>query len=174
MLRKISLVTICIAVTVFLIGCQTTQLGSIHLSDIGRYTSLKKGESTKKDVFISFGQPCDVIENEGGGSQWRYYKIDVSMSGATFVPIVNLVAGGSNSQLQISTFTFDKGAYYVNVETSDRQDYTNQWAGMAKAASLADSDSRSARVESEMNSLNLPFDSKFAKQMADLQVFWDR
>lgn len=152
-------------------GCATTESGARNLSDIGRYTSLKQGFSTKKDVFILFGQPHDVQHMDDKTSLWRYFQTKSSTSVATFIPFVGLVAGGVDSQTLITTIHFDDRNNFSRLNTRDVKKTTNMWAGLARATELGANDQKGQRVESEMSALNLPFDKGLAQSMRDIEVF---
>ena len=78
------------------IGC-ATNIGNKNMIDVGRFMNLEKNVSTKKDVYTEFGQPHDVNYIANDESFWTYYYSKMQMNGATFVPFIGLVAGGSNT-----------------------------------------------------------------------------
>lgn len=154
-------------------GCATTEHGARNLSDIGRYTSLKQGASTKKDVYISFGQPHDVQYLDDKSSFWRYFQSKTSSNAATYIPLVGLVAGGIDSQTLISTIHFNADDLYIRVNTRDVKKTTNMWSAMSRSSDLRGQDKKSERVVAEMNKLKLPFDEHLAKYMSDVEVLAD-
>jgi hypothetical protein len=142
-------------VILFIISSCATNFGSSQTQDFGRYLSVKEGESSKADIFDAFGQPGDVNYFENSESVWVYYAVSMTTSGATYIPIVGLFAGGSNSNTQISKFYFDQNGILLKVETSSKTQYVNQWVGMGTAFSSND---YAKRIENEMAKLELPFD----------------
>ncbi len=154
-----------------LAGCATSEHGARNLSDVGRYTQLQKSVTTKKDVFISFGQPHDVQYAEDHASFWRYYQAKTSSNVATFIPFVGLLAGGVNSSTMTATIFFDQEGKYQNLTTKDVSKSTNMWAGMARGSALAKEDKKGERVKLEMDKMRLPFDEQIAKKMAGIEIF---
>ena len=71
----------------------------------------------------------------------------MTTSGATYIPVVGLFAGGSNSNTQISKFYFDPNGILLKVETSSKTQYVNQWVGMGTVFSSND---YTKRIENEM------------------------
>lgn len=142
------------AVLLIISSC-ATNYGASKTQDFGRYLSVKEGESSKTDIFDTFGQPGDVNYFENSESVWVYYAGSMTISGATYIPIVGLFAGGNNSNTQISKFYFDPDGILIKVETSSKTQYVNQWVGMGTVFSSND---YVKRIENEMAKLELPFD----------------
>ena len=142
------------AVLLIISSC-ATNYGASQTQDFGRYLSVKEGESSKTDIFDTFGQPGDVNYFENSESVWVYYAGSMTISGATYIPIVGLFAGGNNSNTQISKFYFDPDGILIKVETSSKTQYVNQWVGMGTVFSSND---YVKRIENEMAKLELPFD----------------
>jgi outer membrane protein assembly factor BamE (lipoprotein component of BamABCDE complex) len=152
----------------FVSGC-ATNIGSSQIEDFGKYTSLEKGVTTKEDVFSLFGQPHDVRYFESGENVWVYYHVKMTMSGATFIPIVGLFAGGNNSDVRIANFYFSDDVY-SKLETLSKSQYVNQWVGMATIAVKND---EMDNVDKEMAKLNLPFDQGIARRMKGVSELFD-
>lgn len=154
-------------------GC-ATNIGNVKTEDFGSYLQLEKGKSTKEDVHRIFGQPQDVKYLESGsGSIWEYIYARSTMSGATFVPIVGLFAGGNNVDAKVSTFYFNELGVFSNVETVSKSKYVNQWVGITKGVSDAVNDKAPDRVQNEMNKLKLPFDEKAANRLKGIETWTD-
>ena len=113
-----------LALLIFITSC-ATNFGSSQTQDFGRYLSVKEGISSKSDIFDSFGQPGDVNYFENSESVWVYYAVSMTMSGASYIPVVGLFAGGSNTNTQISKFYFDPNNILLKVETSSKTQYVN-------------------------------------------------
>jgi hypothetical protein len=141
-------------------GC-SHHFGPAALQDIGRYTTLQPGLSTKADVYQRFGQPSDVLTNTEG-TRWSYIQVDMSIHGATFVPFVGLIAGGSNMAVTSAMFYFDATGQYQRVETSKESHYQNMWAGMAGV--LTAGNTAEARVRTEMHAEGRLFDEAAWKE----------
>ena len=157
------------AVVIFISSC-ATNYGSSQTQDFGRYLSVNEGVSSKVDIFDSFGQPGDVNYFENSESVWVYYAVSMTTSGATYIPIVGLFAGGSNSNTQISKFYFDSNNILLKVETSSKTQYVNQWVGMSTAFSSND---YAQRIENEMAKLELPYDQFKALEIKGMHSIVD-
>ena len=101
---------------------------------------------------------------------WTYYAVSASMNGATFVPIVGLFAGGTNNTVRIGYIYFDQENLYQKVETQTKEQYVNQWVGIA---TIADENDEKDRVLEEMTKYDLPFDQTTADQMKGVQTLFD-
>ena len=154
----------------FIISSCATNFGSTQTQDFGRYLSVKEGESSKVDIFDTFGQPGDVNYFENSESVWTYYAVSMTTSGATYIPVVGLFAGGSNSNTQISKFYFDPNGILLKVETSSKTQYVNQWVGMGTVFSSND---YTKRIENEMAKLELPFDQFKALEIKGMHSIVD-
>ena len=153
-----------------IISSCASNYGASQTQDFGRYLSVKEGESSKTDIFDTFGQPGDVNYFENSESVWVYYAVSMTANGATFIPIVGLFAGGSNSNTQISKFYFDPNGILLKVETSSKTQYINQWVGMSTAFTSND---YAVRIENEMAKLELPFDQFKALEIKGMHVIVD-
>jgi hypothetical protein len=158
-----------VASLVFLAGC-ATNFGSKTVDDFGRYTQLEKDATDKVGVYDIFGQPHDVTYLASGECMWTYYAVSASMNGATFVPIVGLFAGGTNNTVRIGYIYFDQENLYQKVETQTKEQYVNQWVGIA---TIADENDEKDRVLEEMTKYDLPFDQTIADQMKGVQTLFD-
>jgi hypothetical protein len=157
-----------IAIIMILSGCATTEHGARNLSDIGRYTTLQKGVTTKRDVYISFGQPHNVQYMQENTSLWRYFQSKTSSSAATFIPFVGLIAGGVDSQTLTTSINFDENNLYQSVTTDNTKKTTNMWA---LAGQTTDATAKIELVKNEMKFLKLPFDENLAKKMIEIEIF---
>lgn len=163
----------CIVASSLLSGC-ASNIGNRQINDIGRYMSLEKGKSDKRTVYATFGQPHDVIYRPSGDSSWEYYYSKATVSGASFIPFVGLVAGGLNTDTTISRMLFDSSGIFEKVETQSYVNYINQWAGIAESTNELLTDTKHLRVEPEMQKLGFIFDPAVAKSVKDIGVVTKR
>jgi hypothetical protein len=165
-LKALLLVSI---IPVLLTGC-ATNIGNRNTTDIGRFMNLEKNTSTKNDVYTEFGQPHDVNYIANNESFWTYYYTKMEMSGATFVPFIGLVAGGSNTDTTVTDFYFDRDAVFTKISSQNFTKYVNQWVGITKGVHELVTDEKHERVEAEMKRLGLPFDPKIAQSVKDIGI----
>ena len=160
----------CVAIFSQLQGC-ASNFGSKTVDDFGKYVELEKGKTDKKGVYDIFGQPHDVEYLASGECLWTYYAVSSNMSGATFVPFVGLLAGGNNYTVRISNIFFDQSDKYQKVETQTKEQYVNQWVGIA---TIADSNKEKDHVLAEATKYQLPFDQAIADQMKGVKSLLDK
>lgn len=164
-------------ITYFLAACFCSLLsscssnhGNAAIKDFGRYANLEKNKSNKMDVYKSFGQPHNVAHSNRI-SQWSYFNTQASVSGATFVPFVGLVAGGSNNKIFSADFFFNSKNILENYSTNEKGSYTNTWVGIGRGAASHLSDTQAQRVEREMQELGLPFDKAEAREAREMGAY---
>jgi hypothetical protein len=151
-----------------------TNVGNPNVNDFGKLLEMEKSVSTKSDVYDSFGQPHDVDYIANNESMWTYFHSKMTMSGATFVPFIGLVAGGSNADTSIMDFYFDNSGVYQKISRSNSTKYVNQWVGIAKGVNELATDKKHERVAEEMKKLNLPFDKEVANSVKDIGIVSDQ
>lgn len=165
---------IAVAFAMSLAGCTTIEMGSTKITDPEVTAQLVQQKATKKTVYITLGQPHDVLyENqntEGGLSQWIYYFIHTETSGVTLVPVVGLFAGGINSDTTKITYFFNKKNQVYKTKHDAFSGYLNQWQGMAQLGSAAEQDKKPQRVKKEMEKLGLPFDETKAAEVTGVEL----
>ena len=115
-MKRLALILVLLITT----GC-ASNFGSQQIDDFGRYAQLQADQTSKEQTYDLFGQPHDVRYLENGESVWIYYSVSMTMNGATFVPLVGLIAGGSNAQARIANFYFNPENIYQKVETLTKQ-----------------------------------------------------
>lgn len=146
----------------FLAGC-ATNYGSQGIDDFGRYSLLEKNKTNKLSAHEIFGQPYDVNYYDTGDSSWTYYNVSMVTHGATFVPVIGLFAGGSNTNIRAAVLHFSAAGLYQKVETWQKGRYNNTWGMSGRLINARNEESD--RVEAEMHRLGLPFDREFANKM---------
>jgi hypothetical protein len=159
-----------IALLIMLLLCSGCFVaGSPEIRDIGRYMSLQKGESTKHDVYRVFGQPYDVVMDQG--TVWIYYQVKLQMSTATLIPFVGLFAGGTDTDLMTTKIKFD-GGLMSGVETEQKSYYVNQWVGMTgnHPMPLMGTVEVEERVKAEMMEYGLPYKSRAERPEVKAEV----
>ncbi len=88
--------------TIALVSCASvgTQVKNEDL------TGFKKGETTKEQVITKLGKPDTFGIDSDGNEIVTYTYAYMRPKGATFIPIVGIFAGGTNTTSSITTFTF--------------------------------------------------------------------
>jgi hypothetical protein len=156
---------ICVAVAAVLL-CSCVTYGNKSLDDPKKYLNIREGRSTKRDVFAVFGQPQDVDYSEDRArSMWTYFKVQTSPNAWSYVPYVGILAGGTNEEITKVFFFFDADQRLIRMQTDKKSDSENSWAGMSRAISQGNTDTRAEHVAAEMAKIGLPFDKKAAHKV---------
>lgn len=145
----------------------TINQGNMAIKDFGRYSDLEKGKSKKSEVYTGFGQPHDVLY-QGQDSQWTYYNLQSTMSAATFLPFIGLIAGGMNNQVSQADFFFDSKDTLLRYSTSQRSKFTNSFVGVVQGTASHLSNTQAERVQKEMAKYNYTYDKKEARKARDV------
>lgn len=69
-------------------------------------SKLVKGKTTNQDVLSQFGEPYSRSTQEDGNEVWTYVMHNTQMSSISFIPVVGLLAGGSDNQSKTLEITF--------------------------------------------------------------------
>ncbi|CNE66126.1 hypothetical protein RZR38_24960 [Citrobacter freundii] len=57
-----------------------------------------KNKTTKTDIMAKLGEPDTRTTLNDGNEQWRYFMSNNQFNAATFIPVVGLFTGGSQTQ----------------------------------------------------------------------------
>ena len=168
-IKNKSSLTAILIISIFISGC-ASNFGSSETQDFGKYLSLKQGASHKTDVYDNFGQPADIEYFPNDESVWTYFAVSMTTSAASFIPIVGLVAGGSNMDTQVSKFFFDTDNLLLKIETSSKTQYVNDWVAIGTAFGSND---YAKRIEDEMEKFELPYDQMKAMEIKGMHSIAD-
>ena len=84
------------------------------------------GKTSLKEVIDVLGNPNSKTKNSDGSSILVWIKSNVKVKAASFIPYVNLLAGGATSDMQITSVTFDRDNIVQEFSTSTHQsDYNS-------------------------------------------------
>jgi outer membrane protein assembly factor BamE (lipoprotein component of BamABCDE complex) len=140
-----------------LVSCATTELGNTKIAEAGRYMQLNIDESTKRDVYLVFGQPMYVSYDENDSSVWVYKKIDMTPSGWSYVPFWGLVVGGQNVEEEVAYFEFSSEGVLSNISNRANGGYVNTWVGLMGGGVQDDEPEDAYSVKDEMSKYSLPY-----------------
>ena len=93
-------------------GCASA--GQKRITDDKLIAQIVKGKSTKADLEKLLGKPTQVDFTDSGLEKWVYMYVTYQMRGTTFIPIVGMFAGGSDTQMDSLTVLFDKNGVVEN------------------------------------------------------------
>jgi YD repeat-containing protein len=66
-----------------------------------------RGRTTEAEVVAALGQPDSTTRSEDGSRIDAYTYVKASANAASFIPYVNILAGGSTAKYTTVAFTFD-------------------------------------------------------------------
>lgn len=96
--------TLILAALLLLAGCASagTQIDATQVSKI------EKGVTNQQDIRDMFGSPYSSGITADGETFYIYTFARTTTKGATFIPVVGLFAGGSDTQIETLQIWFDK------------------------------------------------------------------
>lgn len=104
---------------VLLSGCATvgTQID-------GNYTqSIKEGVTTEREIIAALGAPLTVTQNSDGTKTLMYVYSEAQTKAATFIPVVGLFAGGTDTKSQSLVVIIKDGLVQSWSMTESEQEY---------------------------------------------------
>lgn len=95
----------CAIVAISLSGCFGMRSGQKF--DDSSVKNIRTGKTTKTEVLSFFGQPPTRTSLGGGQETWtyQYQEIKSHATAATYIPIVNMFAGGAESTTETQALT---------------------------------------------------------------------
>lgn len=85
----------------------------------------EKGIATRAQVIAKLGQPNGSSVIADGTRVDVYVHIHAAANGASYVPVVGLMAGGASSNSNTATFTYDATGVLKSISTSTGQSQVN-------------------------------------------------
>ncbi|EPH5848789.1 MULTISPECIES: hypothetical protein [Citrobacter] len=87
-------------IIVFLLsGCSTS--GNQNLKNEtpqSLQSKIIKNKTTKTELLTKLGEPDTRTTLDSGNEQWRYFMYNNQFNASTFIPVVGLLTGGSQTQ----------------------------------------------------------------------------
>lgn len=87
-------------ITIFSIsGCSTS--GNQNLKNEtpqSLQSKIIKNKTTKTELLTMLGEPDTRTTLDSGSEQWRYFMYNNQFNASTFIPVVGLLTGGSQTQ----------------------------------------------------------------------------
>ncbi|HHE3530049.1 TPA: hypothetical protein ACPDQB_001220 [Yersinia enterocolitica] len=87
-------------IAIFLIsGCSTSGNQNLRKETPQSLQSkIIKNKTTKTDIMTKLGEPDTRTTLDDGNEQWRYFMSNNQFNASTFIPVVGLFTGGSQTQ----------------------------------------------------------------------------
>ncbi|KAA1176688.1 hypothetical protein [Photorhabdus heterorhabditis] len=88
-----------ITTTLFITGCSTSGNQKIKNETAQSLQSkIIKNKTTKAEIVSKLGEPDTKTTLDDGNEQWRYFMYNNQFNATTFIPVVRLFTGGSQTQ----------------------------------------------------------------------------
>ncbi|EBQ9589077.1 hypothetical protein LHY28_004336 [Salmonella enterica] len=96
-------------IIVFLLsGCSTS--GNQNLKNEtpqSLQSKIIKNKTTKTELLTKLGEPDTRTTLDSGNEQWRYFMYNNQFNASTFIPVVGLLTGGSQTQSKTLEIDFN-------------------------------------------------------------------
>jgi outer membrane protein assembly factor BamE (lipoprotein component of BamABCDE complex) len=96
-------------IIVFLLsGCSTS--GNQNLKNEtpqSLQSKIIKNKTTKTELLTNLGEPDTRTTLDDGNEQWRYFMYNNQFNASTFIPVVGLLTGGSQTQSKTLEIDFN-------------------------------------------------------------------
>ena len=96
-------------IIVFLLsGCSTS--GNQNLKNEtpqSLQSKIIKNKTTKTELLTKLGEPDTRTTLDDGNEQWRYFMYNNQFNASTFIPVVGLLTGGSQTQSKTLEIDFN-------------------------------------------------------------------
>ncbi|EAR7757558.1 hypothetical protein EZ440_22690 [Salmonella enterica] len=103
-----SMATVFIITTLFITGCSTSGNQKIKNETAQSLQSkIIKNKTTKAEIVSKLGEPDTKTTLDDGNEQWRYFMSNNQFNAATFIPVLGLFTGGSQTQSKTLDIEFN-------------------------------------------------------------------
>ena len=85
----------------------------------------KVGVTTEQEIIAKLGTPNKVITNTDGSKVDIYLHVASNIHAASFIPVVGIFAGGTSTNSDSATFTFDPQNVLKSISNSSGQQDVN-------------------------------------------------
>ncbi|EBG8756563.1 hypothetical protein FJP20_23805, partial [Salmonella enterica] len=80
-------------------GCSTSENQNLKKDTPQSLQSkIIKNKTTKTELLTMLGEPDTRTTLDSGNEQWRYFMYNNQFNASTFIPVVGLLTGGSQTQ----------------------------------------------------------------------------
>ncbi|HCT9899622.1 TPA: hypothetical protein OUD55_004275 [Citrobacter koseri] len=93
--------------TFLLSGCSSTGNQSLrNETSQSLQSKIVKNKTTKSEITSALGEPDTRTTLDSGNESWRYFMVNNQINASSFIPIVGLFTGGSQSQARTLDIDF--------------------------------------------------------------------
>ncbi|EEJ2874917.1 hypothetical protein AA22_004735, partial [Salmonella enterica subsp. enterica] len=88
-------------------GCSSTGNQSLrNETSQSLQSKIVKNKTTKSEITSALGEPDTRTTLDSGNESWRYFMVNNQINASSFIPIVGLFTGGSQSQARTLDIDF--------------------------------------------------------------------
>ncbi|HIC3679647.1 TPA: hypothetical protein ACW4EH_004808, partial [Salmonella enterica] len=96
-----------LTITFLLSGCSSTGNQSLrNETSQSLQSKIVKNKTTKSEITSALGEPDTRTTLDSGNESWRYFMVNNQINASSFIPIVGLFTGGSQSQARTLDIDF--------------------------------------------------------------------
>ncbi|EMU1130015.1 hypothetical protein WM508_004086 [Citrobacter koseri] len=101
------IISLFLTITFLLSGCSSTGNQSLRKETSQSLQSkIVKNKTTKSEITSALGEPDTRTTLDSGNESWRYFMVNNQINASSFIPIVGLFTGGSQSQARTLDIDF--------------------------------------------------------------------
>lgn len=129
------------ALPIFVLLCGCYSSGNRRIGDDSILEKIQKGKTTKAELLALLGKPNAAGLSWMGSEHWTYMYAHAEVTGATFIPIVGPLVGGTTHKMNTLTIQLDQNGIVQNFTSSEIRGgsgiYEDQYEGETKKTSGA-------------------------------------
>lgn len=112
-----------ILTTLFITGCSTSGNQNLKNENAQSLQSkIIKNKTTKTELLTKLGEPDTRTTLDSGNEQWRYFMYNNQFNAVSFIPVVGLFTGGSQTQSKTLDIEFNGQTVSKWTFSSDNSD----------------------------------------------------
>lgn len=101
------IISLFLTITFLLSGCSSTGNQSLrNETSQSLQSKIVKNKTTKSEITSALGEPDTRTTLDSGNESWRYFMVNNQINASSFIPIVGLFTGGSQSQARTLDIDF--------------------------------------------------------------------
>ncbi|ECH8815424.1 hypothetical protein PT92_004293 [Salmonella enterica subsp. enterica] len=101
------IISLFLTITFPLSGCSSTGNQSLrNETSQSLQSKIVKNKTTKSEITSALGEPDTRTTLDSGNESWRYFMVNNQINASSFIPIVGLFTGGSQSQARTLDIDF--------------------------------------------------------------------
>lgn len=112
-MRNVVMILTAVIFTVSMAGCASTSGSASGQSIVDVVSKMEKGKTTYSDAVNELGKPASISTRDDVKTA-TFGKAGATLNAASYIPFVNLVAGGAKMAGTSATLMFDKNDILIS------------------------------------------------------------